>query len=455
MNTSPKPKTPHNLNQQILTLALPALGTLIVQPLLTTVDTAMVGHLGTSELAGLAISSTILITTFGLFVFLAYSTTSLTAKHFGAGNQKAGLQAGLDALWLALFCGVITTSFLLYYSPTLIGLFGTSADTLPHANAYLYFAAPGLIGMLLSLAATGTLRGLLDTRTPLVVATVGAAVNALLNAILIFGFNLGITGSALGTALAELGMGGFLTYRVLKACKTHQVHALPNFQGIFKATLTGAPLMFRTLSMRVCLLFTVVTLTQAGDLSVAGNQIVATIWGFAIFSLDALAIAAQALIGRSLGAKNSRQAQELLRTLSRWGIIAGTLLGIFVAATSPLLPYLFTSDPALTKIATLGLLYSAPFYPLAGYVFVLDGILIGAGDNLYLAFAATFVMALFLPALWVYYALTLKDAVISLSSQSDALASIWLLFGIFFIGGRALTLYWRTRQTTWQHLNLS
>lgn len=439
-----------SVTKQILSLALPALGTLIAQPLLTTIDSAMVGHLGTAPLAGLAISSTILMTTFGLFIFLAYSTTSITAKHFGASQLKAGLQAGLDALWLALFCGIGATLFLLLFGPQLIELLGTSTATLPHATAYLQLAAPGLIGMLISLAATGTLRGLLDTRTPLIVATVGAVANAMLNAILIFGFNLGIAGSAIGTAITEICMGAFLAYKVLLSCRAQQVYALPNFRGILKASRTGAPLIIRTLSMRICLLFTVITLAHAGDLAVAGNQIVATIWGFAVFSLDALAIAAQALVGHSLGAQDATRTQQLLKILTRWGVVAGAILGVVVAASANILPLLFTADLPLQQVATVGLWYSAPFYLLAGYVFILDGILIGAGDNRYLAFAATLVMFIFLPALWVYEKFFLEGGGQSISVQSIALGIIWLLFGIFFMGGRAATLFWRTRNTAWQ-----
>lgn len=462
MNATPPtdPGTPGQpdptLTRQILNLAIPALGTLLAQPLFTTIDSAMVGHLGTAPLAGLAISSTILMTTFGLFIFLAYSTTSITAKHFGAGNQTAGLQAGLDALWLALFCGLGATLVLLLFSPQLITWLGASPTAFPHAVSYLQFAAPGLVGMLISLAATGTLRGLLDTRTPLLVATVGAAVNAVLNAILIFGLDLGIAGSALGTAVSELGMGAFLAFRVLQACRAQQVRAVANFRGIFKASRTGAPLIIRTLSMRICLLFTVVALTRAGDLAVAGNQIVATIWGFAVFSLDALAIAAQALVGRSLGAQNPAQTQQLLCLLTRWGVVAGGLLGLLVAAAAPVLPWLFTSDPQLLRVALVGLWVSAPFYLLAGYVFILDGVLIGAGDNRYLAFAATLVMVAFLPALLVFERFFPEGGAsgvsvpVELAGQTGALGIIWLLYGVIFMGGRAATLFWRTRGTSWQ-----
>ncbi|EEH64281.1 MATE efflux family protein [Gleimia coleocanis DSM 15436] len=440
-----------NIHHDILNLAIPALATLIAHPLFTTIDAAMVGHLGTHPLAGLSIGSTILTTLFGLFIFLAYSTTSITAKHFGAGNTKSGLKAGVDALWLAILIGVIATLFLLLTATTLIRWMGTSPETYPHAHAYLTYATPGLIGMLLSLASTGTLRGLLDTRTPLLVASFGAVFNTAVNYLLIFVFQFGVAGSAIGTSLTELMMGIVLATKIITTAHAAQISFLPDFSGIFTASLTGAPLIIRTLAMRVCLFFTVVTLTQAGDFAVAGNQIVTTVWNFTAFALDALAIAAQALVGRSLGANNLANTRSLLQILAHWGWAAGTLLGILVATFAPLIPLIFTSETALASITTAGLWASAPFYLLAGYVFVLDGILIGAGDNRYLAVASTAVMTIYLPALLVFDRAYVGGGPLTTEFQQTALVIIWILFGIFFMGGRAFSLFWRARQDTWMH----
>lgn len=433
-------------HREILNLALPALATLLAQPLFTTIDSAMVGHLGTHPLAGLALGSTIISTVFGLCIFLAYSTTAITAKHFGAGNPQAGMKSGIDALWLALLLGILLTLILTATAPQIIQLFNPSAAVTHHAIAYLTWVTPGLIGMLLALAATGTLRGLLDTRTPLIVASVGAAVNTILNYLLIYSLNLGIAGSALGTSLTEIGMGLALTLRVLKAAHPHKISYKPDFTGIISASLTGAPLIIRTLAMRACLFFTVFTLTRAGDYALAGNQIVTTVWNFAAFALDALAIAAQALIGRSLGANRHRETRVLLRILISWGLAAGTVLGLLVAFLSPWLPRIFTADQHLLQITAATLLVSAPFYLLAGYVFILDGVLIGAGDNRFLALASVLVMGVYLPALFIFDRVYLGSAVaFGLATQRWSLVVIWLLFGGFFIGGRALSLLWRSQ----------
>lgn len=441
--------TQPTLTRQILNLAIPALGTLIAQPLFSAIDSAMVGHLGTAPLAGLALGSTILTTTVGVFIFLAYSTTAITAKHFGAGNLKAGLQAGLDALWLAIGLGVLTTIALLLAAPWVLQLMSPSAQTQPHAYAYLLYATPGLVGMFASFAATGTLRGLLDTRTPFMVATTGAIANTVLNAVFIYGLNLGVAGSALGTSLTEIGMGAYLSYKVFRAALKEKVSFHPDFHGIWEATVAGAPLIVRTVAMRISLLFMVLTLTHAGDYALAGNQVAMTVWSFGAFALDALAIAAQALVGRALGSKNPQQVTLLLRTLSWWGIGCGAILGLLVAVGSPVIPILFTNDVPLQAAAAHGLLISAPFYLIAGYVFVLDGILIGASDNRYLAVAATLVTLIFVPALIVFEHFMLGGAALDVEAQINALGKIWILFGLIFTGGRALTLWLRARTGAW------
>ncbi|MDO5720768.1 MAG: MATE family efflux transporter, partial [Actinomycetaceae bacterium] len=162
-----------SLNRQILSLAIPAFIALIAEPLLVTIDSAMVGHLGTPQLAGLALSSSILMTAVGVFIFLAYSTTALTSRALGAGKPAQGIKAGIDAMWLAAILGMITAAILIGYAPTILSWFSPDPVVIPHALAYLRWASPGMIGMLIVLAATGTLRGVLDTKTPMWVATAG------------------------------------------------------------------------------------------------------------------------------------------------------------------------------------------------------------------------------------------------------------------------------------------
>ena len=220
------------LNHQVLSLAVPALGALIAEPLFVLADSAMVGHLGAVSLAGLSLASTILTTTVGLFVFLAYATTATTARLFGAGRRTEGLRAGVDGMWLALLLGLGAGAFLGLTAPWLTAAMGADGAVAQAAVAYLRASCPGLPGMFVVLAATGVLRGLLDTRTPFVVATGGAVFNVVVNAILLYGVGMGIAGSGAGTAIAQTAMALALAGPITRAARAAGVGLLPHREGL-------------------------------------------------------------------------------------------------------------------------------------------------------------------------------------------------------------------------------
>ena len=205
------------VDRQILALAVPAFLALVAEPLFLLADSAIVGHLGTAELAGLGIASVVLRLAIGLCVFLAYATTAAVARELGAGQPRRALQQGVDGLWLALLIGVVLTVAGVLTTEPLIALFGTDPDVTAAATTYLRISWLGLTPMLLLLAATGVLRGLADTRTPLVVAVAANLLNIVLNVVLVYGFDLGIGGSAAGTVLAQTAAGLYLAGAVLRA----------------------------------------------------------------------------------------------------------------------------------------------------------------------------------------------------------------------------------------------
>ena len=314
---APASSTPTITTRMILSLALPSLGALIAEPLFTVIDSTMVGHLGTPQLAGLGIASTVLNTAVGLFIFLAYSTTSLAGRHLGAGRRDRAIRSGVEAMWLAGGLGALAAILLAIFASPLLTWLGADAATMPHALAYLHASAPGLVGMFVVLAATGTLRGLQDTRTPLVAASVGAAFNAVANWVLMYPLNLGVAGSGLGTAMTQTLMAAFLGWMIVRAARREGVSLRPSTYGLFGAALEGAPLLVRTLALRVALLATLSAVTAISTQALAAHQIVWTLWTFAAYVLDALAIAAQALAGFTTGTGERGAMRPLLRTLSR------------------------------------------------------------------------------------------------------------------------------------------
>ena len=467
--------TSTSLNRQVLSLALPALGALIAEPLFVLADSAMVGHLGAVSLAGLSLASSILTTTVGLFVFLAYATTATTARLFGAGRRTEGLRAGVDGMWLALLLGLGAGAFLGLTAPWLTEAMGAHGPVAQTAIAYLRASCPGLPGMFVVLAATGVLRGLLDTRTPFVVATGGAVLNIVVNAILLYGVGMGIAGSGAGTAIAQTAMALALAGPIARTARAAGVGLLPHHEGLRASLGSGTPLLIRSLSLRVAILATVWAATALGDVSLAAHQVVNALWTFAAFALDALAVAAQALIGTALGQAQRSDADsatsdtevdiaadtdtqsasatagwsidELLRRLLAWGAGTGVLIGVLMAAGAAWLPHVFTSDPGVITAATPTLLVAASALPLAGVVYLLDGVLMGAGDGRYLAWAGLLTLVPYVPlALFIG-----GGALPGVVGTVSGLVLLWIAFAWVFMAARGATTYLRARGTGWRH----
>lgn len=433
-------------SKAILALAFPALGSLIIEPLLILIDSVMVGHLGTTALAGLSLASTVLNTLVGVFVFLAYSTTAVTAHLFGAGKKGAGLQAGIQALWLAAGLGLALVLLLELFAPQLVALLGADPEAAIAATVYLRAGAPGMIGMLVMLAANGVLRGLLDTRTPLVVLAVGATFNVGLNFLLIYGLGLGLLGAGLGLTIAQTFMAAAMVAAVVRAGKGEQVSWRPSRSGVLSAVGSGTPLFIRTVSLRIALLVTVAIAAETGTLALAAHQVVSSIWALAAFALDALAIAAQGLVGVAKGRGRSAELRALTWKLSIWGVLGGVLIGAVVALLSPFLPTLFGPSPQMHEVAATALLVAGIFMPIGGLVFILDGVLIGAGEGPYLAVAGVITLALYLPALaFLHWWVSQSPAPLTASAQAILLAWLWAAFAGWFMLLRALANAWRAR----------
>lgn len=457
--TSPADKLRgRELDRQILALALPALGGLVASPIFVMIDSSMVGHLGADPLAALSLASSILTTAVGLFVFLTYATTATTARHFGAGRRREGLKAGLDGIWLAALIGVAVAGVAMLFAPQIVAAMGAKASVATNAVAYLRMVLPGLPGMLVVLAATGTLRGLLDTRTPFIVALVGAVLNTLLNAFFLYVVGLGVAGSGLGTALAELSMGAALVAPIARAAHAEQVSLRPRLDGLRASMGEGLGLFVRNISLRVAILSTVWAATALGATALASYQVVNALWGVCSFGLDALAIAAQALIGQALGraaearrrgdeaalAQEDEAISRILRRCMGWTLGVGVAVGLVVAGGAKWLPWFFTSDAPVRELAFWPLLAMAASLPLVAVAFLYDGILMGAGDGRYLAVAGVINLVPYLPAI-----LLLVNAHEGLSDNT-ALMLLWGAFAFIFMGMRALTTGWRIHTDAWK-----
>ncbi|MEU3292128.1 MATE family efflux transporter [Streptomyces longwoodensis] len=434
------PATPQSLrrrhDREIVTLAVPAFGALVAEPLFVMADSAIVGHLGTAQLAGLGVASALLTTAVSVFVFLAYATTAAVARRMGAGDLQAAIRQGMDGIWLALLLGAAVIVVVLPTAPALVGLFGASDTAAPYATTYLRISSLGIPAMLTVLAATGVLRGLQDTRTPLYVAVGGFVANAALNAGLVYGAGLGIAGSAWGTVIAQCGMAAVYLVVVVRGARRHGASLRPDAAGIRASAQAGAPLLVRTLSLRAILMIATAVAARLGDADIAAHQIILSLWSLLAFALDAIAIAGQAIIGRYLGAGDADGARAACRRMVQWGVAVGVVLGALVVVSRPVFLTLFTSDAAVQDAALPALVIVALSQPVSGIVFVLDGVLMGAGDGPYLAWAMLVTLAVFAPVAFL------------VPVFGGGLTALWAAMTLMMIV-RMVTLWLRSRSGRW------
>lgn len=436
-SSAPQP----SLNRQILALALPAFGALVAEPVFVLADSAFIGHLGTAQLAGLTLGATVIQTVIGLLVFLSYATTPAVARAYGAGDWQGVYRAGRHGLWAALVLGVCIALAGYFLAEPIIRALGGSGSTLEYALAYLRPSLLGLPAMLLVLAATGVLRGMQDTKTPLYVAACGALANLGLNWVLIYPVGLGVAGSAWGTTLVQWAMAITLAVPVIRGAKAQGVPLSFSARGVAGLLKIGSWLMLRTLAMRLALLATVFVVTRQGAENLAAYQLVLSIFNFLAFALDSLAIAAQALLGKELGARNLADPEErqgvvqLKNRLVRWSLSFGLITGILCIPFGFFASGIFTTDPAVAHLFALGLIIVGIGQPLAAYVFILDGVLIGAQDFRYLGLAAVSTLTLYLPAL--------------LMLGTQGFTWIWVAYALIYMGARGFTLGFRVHRGAW------
>ncbi len=378
-------RSPHD--REIARLAVPAFGALAAEPLYLLVDTAIVGHLGTDQLGGLAIAGIVLTVVFGLCNFLAYSTTGAVSRLIGAGDQRRAAAIGVDGMWLASGLGVVLAMVGIAFVPLIVDVMGASDAVRPFALTYLRISLVGSPAVLIALAGAGYQRGRQDTTATLVIAIAANAANLGIELALVYGLGLGIAGSAWGTVIAQYGAATAYLIIVLRTVHRFDAPLRPDAAGIRTTARVGSQILVRTAALLAALTAATAMAARVGTVAVAAHQIAFQVWTFLALSLDAIAIAAQAMVGRFLGSVDPIQARHAARRMLEWGVVVGVILGVALAILRPAIVPLFTDDPAVQDLAEQVLLVVALMQPINALVFVLDGILLGAGDAAYLAVA--------------------------------------------------------------------
>jgi putative MATE family efflux protein len=374
-------------DREILRLAIPALGALAAEPLYLLADTAIVGHLGTPQLAALALAATVLGTIVTLCNFLTYGTTAQVARLHGAGEEARAGEIAAQSLWLAIGIGTVMVAVTVTLAHPLMTLVGGSGHVADLAARYLRLSALGLPCALIALAAQGYLRGVGDLRSPLVVVVVANAINIVLELVFVYVLDWGLDGSALGTVVAQAGMGAAFTLLLLRAPAVSRRPHAAQLRGLARM---GGHIIVRTGSLLLCFLVAGAVLARVGAASLGAHQIAFQVFIFLALVLDAIAIAGQVLVGRMLGAGDADGALAAARRMCLWSLVGGGVMAVGLLATADVLPRAFSSDAAVIGQARDLWPLFALLQPTGALVFALDGILLGAGDTRYLAYAMAF-----------------------------------------------------------------
>jgi putative MATE family efflux protein len=426
------------LDREILRLALPSLGGLAVEPLYVLVDTAIIGHLGTPQLGGVALAGAVLTMLFSICNFLAYATTALVARHHGASEPRAVAERAAEALVLALALGVLLAIFGIVVSGPAVDLLGASDDVRPHALTYLRISALGAPAVLVGLVGMGVTRGLQDARTGLVVAFTANAVNLVLEIVFVIVLDFGVAGSAWSTVVSQAGSGVVFTALVVRVVRAQGVPLRPALAPLKRFAGMGVVLIARTGALLGSFTVAAAVAARFGDDALAAHQIAFQLTLFLALSLDAIAVAGQAITGRLLGAGEPDRARIAARRMVGWGVRAGVVAAVAVVALRTVLATAFTDDPAVSDRLDGLLWFVAAAQPVAAVVYVLDGVHIGAGDVRYLALAMLGVSSAFVAV------------ALAIGAGDGGLTALWwALTGL--IAGRALAMVARFSGRAWLH----
>jgi putative MATE family efflux protein len=430
--------------RQVLRLAAPALPVLAAEPLYLLVDTAVVGRLGAVPLAGLAVAAVLFAQVTGQLTFLSYGTTARTARLHGAGRRADAVAEGVQATWLALAAGVLVLVVGQLVAGPVARALGAQPDIAAGAEAWLRWGLFGAPLVLVTLAGNGWMRGVQDTARPLRFVLAGNGLSALSCAPLVHGIGgwagLGLVGSALANVLGQVVAAALFLGALVRERGRHRVSLRPQ-PAVLRAQLALArDLLARSLAFQACFLSAAAVATRFGAPTAAAHQIVLQLWAFQALVLDAVAIAAQSLVGAALGAPDPAapaRARAVARQVTRYGLLLGVLFAGVFAALAGVLPPVFTPDAAVLAVVPIAWWFFVALQPVAGVVFAIDGVLLGAGDAAYLR-TSTLLAAVvgFLPLIWASLAF------------GWGLAGIWTGLSLFMLI-RLVAVLTRLRSDRW------
>ena len=371
-------------HRRILALAVPAIGTLVADPLLGVVDTAVAGRLGPTPLGALGLATAVVAAVTWIFNFLVFGTTSAVARSMGSGDREGAGARLAHAAVVALGLGTVTGLVLGFGAPWLVRAFGAVDALIDPSVAYLRVRAVGIPFALLGFVGHGGFRGVSDTRTPLVVVAVANVFNGALDLVLVFGLGFGLAGIAWATVAAEVIAVAIFALLLQRMGLPLLGHGLPGRRRLVELFTVSRDLFLRTGSLLLGLLAVTTAAARIDATTAAAHQVLWQVWIVVSFLMDGFAIAGQAMIGTALGAGAIDEARATAKDLVRWGVVGGAIVAAVLVVAEPVVPRLLTDDPATLAVVSTAWWLASGGHVINGLVFVLDGVLMGADDFAYL-----------------------------------------------------------------------
>lgn len=370
--------TPRAIDRRILGLAVPALGALAADPLLSLADTAFVSRLGTIPLGALGIDTALFSFAFFAFNFLAYATTPMVARRLAAGDQAGAGRVIVQALALAVVLGAFSSLVLIVGADFWVRAMQAGPELVGPAVDYLRIRALAAPAMLVVTAGHGAFRGMHDTRTPFGIAVGVNLVNLVLDPLFIFGLGWGIEGAALATLTAQLiGAAWFLILLARIGRRQGWSWARPGWLELKPMLGTGGVLTLRTLFLTGTLTAATAVAASIGPAPVAAHQVVSQTWLLLALAVDSLAISAQTLVADEIGRQDRNGAALVTRRLASWGVGSGfVLLAVLLVLAGPLAS-LFATDTEVQALIGTAMAVAALMQPVAAALFVADGVFLG------------------------------------------------------------------------------
>jgi len=426
-------------DRRVVRLAVPALGTLAVEPLYRLVDTAIVGRVGTDQLAGLAVAVSVLSLVVAGSNFLAYGTTEQVARLLGGGQEERAAGVGVQAMWLSVGVGIAAVPALVVLARPLATLLGADGAVMTHAITYLRISALGIPFVLVALAAQGVQRGAADYRTPLVILAVSNVLNAVVEVVLVFGFDLGVAGAAWSTVVAQV-VAGIWFLAVIRRRLAPTRSRRPNWARMQPLASAGSHLLLRVGSMLAVFTGSTAVAARVDDPTLAAHQVCLALFFLLALTLDALSVPAQTLVADELGRHDRLAANELAGRVVVLSLWTAAVLAVVVAVTAPLLARTFSADPAVVERATAGLLVLAVLMIPGAVAFGYDGVLIGAGDYRFLGRAALAYLLAVIPVSIVVLAVSTPGSTFGIVGIWGGL-TVWMTLRAYVNHRRARVLF--------------